>query len=234
MLVFRSPSGATIGYAISLAAFRSSLVTVSMTSHPSSTSRSLLAGVRHQDPAAWNRLVDLYAPYVLQWCRRFQLKDEDAADVFQEVFQTVSVKISQFRKSRPGDTFRGWLRTITRNKVHDLYRRRQHEWEAAGGTAVQLQMAGIAADDESLSARLDPAEVTSPEPTPEALLFQRALAQIRDHLQKNTWDAFWRTTVDGRPATEVAAELGMSPGAVRVAKSRVLHRLRRELGDLDE
>jgi len=32
----------------------------------------------------------------------------------------------------------------------------------------------------------------------------------------------------------VAADLNMTPGAVRVAKSRVLQRLREELGDLIE
>jgi RNA polymerase sigma-70 factor (ECF subfamily) len=40
--------------------------------------------------------------------------------------------------------------------------------------------------------------------------------------------------VEGKSPKDVGAELGMSPGAVRVAKSRVLHRLREELGDLLE
>jgi RNA polymerase sigma-70 factor (ECF subfamily) len=44
--------------------------------------------------------------------------------------------------------------------------------------------------------------------------------------------AFWRTAVDGQSAAETAAELGMSVPAVRMAKSRVLHRLRQEMGDL--
>jgi RNA polymerase sigma-70 factor (ECF subfamily) len=38
--------------------------------------------------------------------------------------------------------------------------------------------------------------------------------------------------VDGQTSAAVAAELGMSPTAVRMAKSRILHRLREELGDL--
>ena len=40
------------------------------------------------------------------------------------------------------------------------------------------------------------------------------------------------TAVDGKLPAEVAEELAMSPGAVRVAKSRVLKRLREELGGL--
>jgi DNA-binding CsgD family transcriptional regulator len=38
----------------------------------------------------------------------------------------------------------------------------------------------------------------------------------------------------GKTAQEVARELSMQPGTVRVAKSRVLHRLRKELGELPE
>jgi RNA polymerase sigma-70 factor (ECF subfamily) len=57
---------------------------------------------------------------------------------------------------------------------------------------------------------------------------------IRGEFSERTWQAFWRTAVEGRAAKDVGAELAMSPGAVRVAKSRVLHRLREELGDPTE
>src|SRR5262245_54299739 len=89
-------------------------------SQPSSaTSRSLLDRVRTNDAAAWDRLVALYAPLVFHWCRRWDLQHQDAADILQDVFQAVATHIAQFRKEREGDTFRGWLRTITRNKVRD-------------------------------------------------------------------------------------------------------------------
>src|SRR5206468_2455975 len=81
-----------------------------------STSRSLLAHAGANDPAAWDRLIALYAPLVWSWCRKMRLQHQDAADVFQEVFKAVATHLAQFHKSKPGDTFRGWLRTITRNK----------------------------------------------------------------------------------------------------------------------
>ena len=37
--------------------------------------------------------------------------------------------------------------------------------------------------------------------------------------------------IDGREAIDVANDLSMKPGTVRVAKSRVLKRLRQEIGD---
>jgi RNA polymerase sigma-70 factor (ECF subfamily) len=190
----------------------------------SGTSRSLLERVQADDPAAWDRLVGLYAPLVFHWCRRWDLQDQDAADVFQEVFQSVAAHIAGFRKSRTGDTFRGWLRTITRNKIHDHFRKLGREPGGVGGTEAQLRMA-------ELPAPAPPEEEPAGEAAERALFF-RGLDLIRAEFEPRTWQAFWRTAVDGQAPKDVADELGMTPGAVRVAKSRVLHRLREELGDL--
>ncbi|MCE9525912.1 MAG: hypothetical protein K8R36_07650 [Planctomycetales bacterium] len=62
----------------------------------------------------------------------------------------------------------------------------------------------------------------------------RALEAIRPEFQQRTWQAFWKVVIDGRSAADVAADLAMKPGTVRVSKSRVLLRLRRELGDIGE
>jgi RNA polymerase sigma-70 factor (ECF subfamily) len=193
-----------------------------------STSRSLLERVQRDDPEAWDRLVALYAPLVLHWCQRWQLPRQDVADVFQEVFRAVAGHIRAFHKDHPGDTFRGWLRTITRNKVHDHFRRQQREPRGVGGSEAQARLA-------ALPAPVLPEETTdnpAVEEAAERSLLRRALELIRDEFEERTWQAFWRTTVDGQAPRDVAADLAMSPGAVRVAKCRVLHRLREELGDV--
>jgi RNA polymerase sigma-70 factor (ECF subfamily) len=190
----------------------------------SATSRSLLQRARSADAGAWDRLVALYGPLVLHWCRHGGLRPEDAADVFQEVFQAVAAHLGGFRKEREADTFRGWLRTITRNKVRDFFRRQGREPGAVGGTDAHRRLAQLPA----------PAEEGPDGAEAERGLFRRALDLIRGEFEERTWQAFWRTTVAGQAAKDVAADLGMSPGAVRVAKSRVLHRLREELGDLME
>jgi RNA polymerase sigma-70 factor (ECF subfamily) len=66
------------------------------------------------------------------------------------------------------------------------------------------------------------------------LVYRRAVELIRSEFEPRTWDAFWRSVIDGRPTDEVAAALGVSAAAVRKARSRVLHRLREHLGDLIE
>ena len=83
---------------------------------------------------AWDRLSLLYAPLVFHWCRRRGLREADAADIVQDVFQAVATHLQPFRKQEPADTFRGWLRTITENKIHDHFRRTAHETDAVGGT----------------------------------------------------------------------------------------------------
>jgi RNA polymerase sigma-70 factor (ECF subfamily) len=187
------------------------------------TSPTLIGGVQGDDPVAWNRLLRLYSPLVEHWCRRWRLDSHDVADVVQEVFKSVAVHIGEFRKQRSHDTFRGWLRVITRHKVIDHFRRLTREPVAAGGTEAQRRLAEVAAE---------PADASGEEPKDVNLLFHRALDLIRGDFAERTWNAFWRTTVDGVPAPEVAAELSMTSGAVRVAKSRVLQRLRAELGEL--
>jgi RNA polymerase sigma-70 factor (ECF subfamily) len=190
------------------------------------TSRSLLARVQADEPQAWDRLIGLYAPLVLRWCRGVGLQDQDVADVFQEVFQAVAQHVGGFRKERQGDTFRGWLRRITQNKVRDHFRRLGRDVRGVGGSSAQERLSQLPtppADEEG--GKSDEAE---------SGLFGRALDLIRGGFEERTWTAFWRTAVEGQSAADVAADLGMSAGAVRVAKSRVLRRLREELGDLPE
>jgi RNA polymerase sigma-70 factor (ECF subfamily) len=183
--------------------------------------------VQADERDAWERLVNLYAPLVLHWCRGGGLQDQDVADIFQEVFQAVVAHVGSFRKERDGDTFRGWLRRITQNKVRDHYRRLGREPRGAGGSSARERLG-------QLPAPLPTDDDLTPRDDVERGLFARALDQIRAEFEERTWSAFWRTAVEGRAAKDVADELSMSPGAVRVAKSRVLHRLRAELGDLME
>ena len=64
-----------------------------------------------------------------------------------------------------------------------------------------------------------------------ASLLSRALDQIHPEVEEHTWAAFWNTAVLGHSATETAEELRMTAMAVRQAKSRILRRLRKQLGD---
>jgi RNA polymerase sigma-70 factor (ECF subfamily) len=215
---------------------RADIASVSESKDSTSTSRSLLAGLRTQEPAAWQRLVALYAPLVYYWCRKMGLAEQDAADIFQDVFQSVAKRIQAFHRDGPDDTFRGWLCTITRNKVRDHLRRQSRQPQAVGGTTAHLrlsQLADFTADGQGSDDEGEPLGEAGADVSFFAL-FRRALEQIATHFEPRTWQAFWLTVVEGKTAQDVAEELSMQPGAVRVAKSRVLHRLRKELGELGD
>ncbi len=192
---------------------------------PDSTSSSLVDRIKQRDSDAWQRLADLYSPLVYGWCRHLGVPADDAGDVLQEVFLAVARGIARYRHDREGDTFRGWLWTITQNKVRDHFRNRRAESQATGGTDAQQRLAQI--PDEL------PSTWTSPPPAGQCLSpEQRAVELARAGVEDRTWQAFWRLTVEGLPAAEIAEQLGMSVAAVYKAKYRVMRLVRRELEDL--
>lgn len=188
-----------------------------------STSTTLLEGLRVQDQAAWDRLVRVYGPLVVHWCRTAGLDEADRADVFQEVFQAVYRSLHQFEKQSQVGAFRGWLRTITRNKIIDHVRRIDPATHGTGGSEMMQLFASVTTEEVS---REDDA-------TEFSLVLTEALASLESAFEPKTWRAFWRGIVEGQATHLVAQELGMTEAAVRKAKSRVLQKLRQELDGLE-
>jgi RNA polymerase sigma-70 factor, ECF subfamily len=189
------------------------------------TSATLLERARARDQSAWQRLVDLYEPLILHWCRQARLEPADAADIKQEVFLAVSGHIAAFRRSEAGDTFRGWLRTITRNKIRDHLRRALPNHAQTGGSDAYGELLNLHSAEPP-----DGSEVESPDEV--GVLYRRALELIVTDFEEVTWKAFWRVVVEGQPPAGVAHDLAMSRNAVYLAKARVLQRLREEFKDL--
>lgn len=206
------------------------LPTASGPSSPADNSlhTTLLVRLQAREGDAWRRLDQLYGPVVLGWCCGAGLRPQDAADVTQEVFRSVAGAIEGFRRDEPGASFRGWLWRITQNKLRDFFRRQRQQPVAAGGTTFQQQLQEIPLGD----AAGEQSEPPGPSEEETGGVFRRALEQVRCEFAEKTWQAFWGVTIDGRSAADVAAALGLSAGAVYVAKSRVLRRLREEFGPL--
>jgi len=186
------------------------------------TSSSLLRRAVAREPEAWERIVTLYSPLVRHWCRQAGVSDHDIQDVSQEVFAAVSSNLGRFQSDRPGTTFRAWMRGIARHKLQHYFQDRVEP--AAGGTDAQkrLQQVPTPPDEPELSEA--PADVAG--------VYHRALKLVRNQFEERTWRAFWWVAVEDRSPTDVAAELGITPNAVRQAKSRVLRRLKEEMGEL--
>ena len=63
-------------------------------------------------------------------------------------------------------------------------------------------------------------------------LVGRAVHIMQTDFQPATWKACWSVVVEGKPAAQVSAELGLTVEAVYAARARVLRRLRQELAGL--
>lgn len=180
---------------------------------------SLLERIRTQgDQEAWTRMVDLTTPLLFYWARRVGLQRHDAADLVQDVLALLVQKLPEFEYD-PRRSFRSWLKTVTLNKWSDR-RRRLSATELAEGDRRLVELAAPENNDAFWEVEY------------RKHLVARALEIMQSEFHPTTWKACWEHVVSGRSAAEVAAELGLTPGAVYVAKSRVLRRLRQELAGL--
>jgi RNA polymerase sigma-70 factor (ECF subfamily) len=190
------------------------------------TRASLLVRLRDgHDREAWRQFVELYAPVVYGYARRRGLQDADAADLMQEVLRAVSGAAGRLDYDPARGTFRSWLFTVTRNKLCNFLDSRRRHVQATGDSATQR--------------RLEEQPGDGPDDGPweeeyRRQLSARAMDLIRAEFQEATWQAFWMTAVDGKHAREAGEALGLSVGAVYVARSRVLARLREQIQFLEQ
>jgi RNA polymerase sigma-70 factor (ECF subfamily) len=174
--------------------------------------------------------VSLYEPVVYRLLRKNGLQDADSRELLQDFFLTVSRNIDRWDPSRERGSFRGWLRRVTRNLVINWLRRRQRQsvaplQNAVGGSDLRELLEGLPANAEPETAKFD-CELRR-------ALFQRASERVRGEVSPKMWQAFWETSVAGIPPAAAGQKLAMSTGAVRVAKCRVLARLREVVGELE-
>jgi RNA polymerase sigma-70 factor (ECF subfamily) len=185
------------------------------------TRASLLVQIRDgANRGAWQEFMQLYGPVVYGFARNRGLQDADAADLMQDVMRSVSAAIGRLDYDRSRGTFRGWLFTITRNKVFNFLSARRIRPQASGDTSTNR----LLAEQPDASDGSEAWEVEY-----QRRLASLAMERIKNEFQENTWRAFWLAAVEGLAAADVAKQVGISPGAIYVAKSRVLARLKEEV-----
>lgn len=189
------------------------------------TSATLLERLKDaRDSEAWGRLVELYTPLIRGWAEKLNVRGADADDLVQEVMAVVVRRFPEFVHPEKPGAFRGWLRAIAANCARTMWKNRRVHPNAPGGT-----------DFGSYLARLeDPADdfARAWEREHDLHVTRRLLDRIKGDFEERTWKIFARFVLDGLSAEEVAAEIGGTPNAVYIAKSRVLSRLRQEAGGL--
>jgi RNA polymerase sigma-70 factor (ECF subfamily) len=188
-------------------------------SESSATCVTMLARLRDGgDVGAWAEFVGRYAPQLYGLARRHGFQDADAADLTQDVLRAVYVALPRLAYDPARGSFRGWLFTVARNQVRKLAIARKRQPRGGGGPE----------SDEQLRRQPAPEGEDPWEREDRRRLFARAAERVRGRFRPATWQAFWRTFVEGRDPRAVGEALGLSVGAVYIARNRVLARLREQ------
>ena len=187
------------------------------------TRPSLLLRIRDfRDEDAWNQFIELYAPLIYGYLRKRNIQDADAGDLTQDVLSSVTSTANDFTYDPQRGSFRGWLLTVTRNKMLNFVSRKKAQ-TGSGDSGVQRAIEEMTAEEDDRSQW---------DLEYERRLFEWAAEKARSEFQESTWQAFWLTAVDNQSASAVAEKLDLSVGAVYVAKSRVTARLRQFIDNI--
>jgi RNA polymerase sigma-70 factor (ECF subfamily) len=175
------------------------------------------------DEASWRRLVQLYTPWIGDWLRRQGLAVADVEDLVQEVMVVLVRELPHFTHDLRRGAFRRWLRTITLNRLRVFWRERKRQ---PAPDLLEPILAQLQDPDSDLSRAWDRDH--------NAHVVRRLLELLEGDFEPQTWQAFRLVVLEGRSSPEAARTLGLSPVAVRVAKSRVLSRFRQEVEGLTD
>lgn len=191
------------------------------------TRPSLLLKLRDAgNQQAWGEFLEIYQPLILRLVRRRGLQEADAREVTQDVLIAVAGAIGRWEADPARGSFRGWLATITRNLVVNFLIQRSRHPRGTGDSDFVRWL------DEVPAAECGESRLFDLERRRQMFLW--AAEEIEAEFRSQTWRAFWGTSVLGHSVEEVANELKMSAGAVYVARSRVMKRLREKVENVRE
>ncbi|MFT5300936.1 MAG: RNA polymerase sigma-70 factor (ECF subfamily) [Mariniblastus sp.] len=177
------------------------------------TRLSILARVQETSSGdSWVEFSEIYEDLIYHWLDRQGVRRQDADDIRQEVMTIVLRKIGGFEHNGRTGAFRSWMRAITANCMREFWRgiKRHHE----GGPNLE----DIASQLEDESSRQSIIWNTQHD----RHVINHLLDQISQRLTEQSVTIFRRVAIGQEDAQDVADDLGMTLGAVRVAQHRVL------------
>jgi len=186
------------------------------------TRQSLLLELGRRSDAAWVEFLGVYEQAIYRVCRAKGLQDADARDVTQDVLAAVHARVADWDHDAAG-SFRGWLMRVARNLSVDAIAQRARGAQGLGESGVERLLDAQPSRESETAFELELRRAS----------FEWAARKVREEVRPVTWRAFEGTALEGRSASEVAAELEVSVGNVHTAKCRVVARIRERVGQLD-
>ncbi|WP_417387091.1 RNA polymerase sigma factor [Gimesia sp.] len=190
------------------------------------TRASLLIRVRDPaDQAAWHEFVEIYRPVILRLARQKGMQEADTDDVAQLVLVAVAKAVEQRPHDHGRAKFRTWLHRVAQNAILNALMRGKPDRSSGQSEMRELLKQHTTPDgpDSSLLRLEYRREV-----------FRWAARQVRPEFQRNTWNLFWLTAVEGREIDEVAEEFGKNRGSIYAARSRVMRRIQEKAAEYEQ
>lgn len=191
------------------------------------TSETLLDRLKVENAHdAWREFYHLYWGAVLRYARKLGLSEHQAEEVLQETMVTLIRLLPTFVYDRRKGRFRNFLLTIVHRKSLAKLR------NARRNLALPLDL--LNSDYSPDIFDHNNAAAAEARARWREALGEEALRRLRDDpaLGENTFAVFQAYTIEGRAASAVAAEFGLTENAVYQIKNRLLRRLQRELANL--
>lgn len=191
------------------------------------TRPSLLLRIKDpHDQQAWNEFFEIYHPLILRLVGQRGLQDTDAREVTQEVLVSVAKSISRWETDTARGSFRGWLARVTRNLVVNFLIRQSRHPRGSGDSNFALWL------DQMPSPETDESRFFELEHRRQVFLW--VVDEIQPEFRETAWQAFWQTCVAGRDVADVCRDLNLTAGALYVARSRVMKRIREKVEEAEQ
>ncbi len=174
------------------------------------------------DQSAWWEFFSGYDALIRLWCRGYGLDVDSHEELCQQIWIELAERMRTYQYDA-GKTFRGWLRQFCHSRQIDLLRKRAQD--------PVCYLAEQPAEDRLLAVdRLGGEEHEESGTQRSLLLCQAEQVQhaVRQRVEPQTWQVFWRIAVDGGSFRDTADEMGLSYAAVFAAHKRVARMLRAE------
>ena len=190
------------------------------------TRRSLLTRLKDlDDQAGWRAFFDRYWRLIYNVARKSGLSDADAQEIVQDTMASLAGQKGGVQHDPARGRFRALLLTIVRRRVVDLWRRRERQ---AGRE--------VAMEDEAALDAAAPAAGSGFETLWDAewrqSLLENAMARVQPNVSARQLQIFDLSVVQGVPAAEIKARLGVSMTQIYMARFRVGRRVKAELATL--
>jgi RNA polymerase sigma-70 factor (ECF subfamily) len=193
-----------------------------------STHLSLLQALgeegRRED--AWAVFQAGYRDVILGWGLRYGLDLHSAEDLTQEILIKLLETLPRHEHNPDRGRFRSWLKTVVRHVLADRRRRQRRRLEPGGvGGSIAQEWLGDLPSPEAAEALSVAVERRT------AAWEAEVLDRVRARVEPASWAAFCQRMIERRPAADVAAELGLTVGAVYKAAERIKRMVIQECRD---